>query len=171
MLVKLLAGPHKAQPLQHAIWPPSYSLHLSLCVLSLSSSPSEWLRFPTTLRFIILPARPHCHPSLTIFLLPSTSLMHLPVLLFSHSSTISTLFPLFSNEGVRSAKINDRLNRVRASVLVLCWGCALFHAKGSRLVNQLIDVSTCAYVCIWSRYSIGQYPSPLTRGHSKPTHE
>lgn len=166
--VKLLTGPHEAQPSQCAIWPPSHSLHLSLCVLSLSSSPSEWLHFPPLLRFIVLPARPHCHPSLTIFLLPPTSLMHLPALLFSHPSTISPLFPLCSNEGVRSAIINDRLNWVCARVHMLCWACALFlfHAKESRLINLLIDVSACVYVCIWSRYSIGQYPSPLPHGHS-----
>lgn len=170
--VKLLAGPHEAQPLQHAIWPPSHIYHLSgICVLWLSSSPSEWFRFPPLLRFIVLPARPYCHPSLTIFLFSPTSLMHLPVLLFSLPSTISPLFPLCSNEGVRSAIINDRLNRDCARVHVLCWACTLFlfHAKESRLVNLLIDVS--AYVFIWSRYSISQYLSPLLRGHSKPTHE
>ena len=145
---QLLAGPQEAQPSRRAIWPPfSCLLHLSCHSPALHQCGfiSSLFRDLSSSRLgsIVI------HRSLFSFY-PSTSVVHLPVLLFSHPSTSSPLFPLCSNEGVGSSVINDGLSRVWVCVCV-CVARVRFAFVTCRQAHALINVSAYFDVCIWSR--------------------
>lgn len=142
---QLLAGPQEAQP--------SPSSSPSLCrLLSLSSSLSEWLHFPTLSRFIVLLG------SVVVHLAPFSIYPNLPGCSFLIPAPFHP-FPLCSNGGVGSAVISEGLSRVCASV----YSCnlLLFRAKENRLSCAVRQM--CAYEagCQSVNNSVNTIISPL----------